>query len=208
MRGGGLLLAVWLALAGAAAAQQPGRPGTFDYWLLALTWSPTWCLDNGGAQCRTGNRLGLVVHGLWPQYESGWPEYCAAPGKLPAGVVDAMLPLMPSRALVEHEWTRHGTCSGLDAPRYFEATRAAHARIAVPEPLRRPDGTRTFTLPELERLFAEANPGLDGTMVAVLCRGRFLSEIRVCLDKEMNYRPCARDVRDRCRANIEVPVPK
>src|SRR5665213_2575876 len=63
-------------------AQQPGEPGKFDYWVESLSWSPGWCARHGNdpasrLQCRGGKAYGLIVHGLWPQFEDGsWPQTC------------------------------------------------------------------------------------------------------------------------------------
>ncbi|MCB1968558.1 MAG: ribonuclease, partial [Candidatus Accumulibacter sp.] len=86
-----------LALAAACSDQgaPPARAGTeaavagttsvplgsgFDFYVLALSWSPAYCLIEGDRankqQCAEERDLGFVVHGLWPQFESGYPEFC------------------------------------------------------------------------------------------------------------------------------------
>ena len=61
-----------------AAAKGP-VPGQFDYYVLALSWSPSYCAGEAGQndqqQCAPGRRFAFVVHGLWPQYNKGWPEF-------------------------------------------------------------------------------------------------------------------------------------
>ncbi len=201
------ILLLSLALAGAARAQDRGEPGRFDYWLLALSWSPAFCAtakQPPASQCGPGRRFGFVVHGLWPQYETGWPAFCAAPTPLPDPLVEDMLPIMPSRDLVAHQWKKHGTCAGSAAEDYFAATRDAYARLRIPAPLQAPQRPLSLTTAEIEAMFAAANPGLGGDMVAVTCRGRRLSEVRVCMDKDLNFRSCGRDLRDTCRAAVEV----
>jgi ribonuclease T2 len=203
-----LALAPVLASAGAGGARSEardearGEAGRFDYWLLSLSWSPDHCAGDDRPdplQCAPGRRLGLVVHGLWPQWERGsWPQFCARDRRVPRSVEDAILPIMPSRGLVAHQWAKHGTCSGLDPEAYFERTRAARARLAVPEPLRAPARPLSLDVPEIERLFAAANPGLDGDGIAVVCRGRHVAEIRICLDERLGFRRCGEGVGDRC----------
>jgi ribonuclease T2 len=55
-------------------------PGQFDYYALVLSWSPTYCNEghDEDTQCnrRDGGRYSFVLHGLWPQYESGYPRDC------------------------------------------------------------------------------------------------------------------------------------
>ncbi len=204
---GAVLLA--LSLAGAAMARERAAPGRFDYYLLSLSWSPAHCATEGEraepTQCAPGRRFGFVVHGLWPQYERGWPQYCARTGRLAAETIERMLPIMPSRDLIAHQWRKHGTCQGGDAEAYFATIRQAFARVRIPAPLTAPPAPVATTVAELERLFARANPGLDGDMIAVRCTGRRLAEVQICLDKDLDYRPCAPDVRDRCRGTVTVP---
>jgi ribonuclease T2 len=68
-------VAVWLTVGmGVAAAQdrRQNEPGQFDYYVLSLSWSPSFCEASGerGAppQQQCGARAySFVVHGLWPQ---------------------------------------------------------------------------------------------------------------------------------------------
>jgi hypothetical protein len=127
----GLIIAVCgSVLAGAAFAQDPrqNEPGKFDFYLLALSWSPSFCAEAGdrpNARQQCGERpFSFVVHGLWPQYEKGSPEFCQNPPPFVDNkIVNAMLDLMPARGLVINEWKKHGTCSGLQARGYFETVR-------------------------------------------------------------------------------------
>src|SRR4051812_21603026 len=126
------VLAGWLTVPGFAAAQdaRQNAPGQFDFYVLALSWSPSYC---AAAQERGDNRpdqqcgprpYSFVVHGLWPQYEHGFPEFCQQPSpRLDRGAVGAMLDLMPSPRLIFREWDRHGTCSGLSTHAYFDTVR-------------------------------------------------------------------------------------
>lgn len=187
-----------------ALARDKAVAGQFDYYILSLSWSPTWCQGKAGRedgeQCGNGRRYGFVVHGLWPQYaKGGYPAQCAAAQPLPGQVVEEMLPLMPSRKLIQHEWARHGTCDGGAPGEYFRRTREAFERIRIPEPFHSPDTPRTLSVEQVEQLFVAANPGMDRKGVAVVCHGQHAAEIRVCLDRELNFRPCGRDVRPRCR---------
>ena len=80
-----------------------------------------------------GRPFSFVVHGLWPQYEQGFPSFCQVPApRLDRAIVGSMLDLMPSPRLIFHEWDRHGTCSGLSPHAYFEAVRKARAVVKIP----------------------------------------------------------------------------
>ena len=200
----GLALAC-LAAAASARESRDGRSDAFDYYVLSLSWSPQYCAESGGGreplQCGGQRRYAFVLHGLWPQYEKGFPSDCASGGRLPASLVDDMLDIMPSPSLVRHEWNAHGTCSGLPAGDFFAAARRAYDSIAIPARYRTTPQQVYVAPRQLERDFLDANPTLRAAGVVVLCNGRYLQEVRICLDRNLQPRACGRDVRDRCRTN-------
>ena len=114
--------------------QRPeGVPGQFDYYLLSLSWSPTYCLTHpyDRMQC-AGKGYGFVLHGLWPQYDSGgYPSYCAASSLSEAAQALGQT-LYPSPKLLQHEWAEHGSCSGMDALAYFRTADRATAAVRIP----------------------------------------------------------------------------
>lgn len=205
-----VIVSLLLAIVLPGRAQEVGTPGQFDYYVLSLSWSPTWCATKAGRedaeQCAAPRPYGFVVHGLWPQYaKGGYPAQCATDEQVPPAVVEAMLPLMPSRKLVQHEWRRHGSCAGVAPQAYFAKTRQAFEKLRLPKAFAEPAGVQVLAVAEVEKLFAAANPGLDGETVAVICRGRYAAEVRLCLDTELNFRACGRDVRDRCKGDALFP---
>src|SRR4029077_5265866 len=136
-------VAVWLlALCAVAAPAQDARqnqPGEFDFYVLSLSWSPSFCEaagDRGKKQVQCDERpYSFVVHGFWPQYEKGFPEFCQVPApRLDRNIVNSMLDLSPPPRLIYNEWDKHGTCSGLSARAYFDAVRKARAVVKIPEP--------------------------------------------------------------------------
>ena len=195
---------------GPASAQQNGadhQPGHFDFYVLALTWSPSYCasLKERGRtrvplpECG-GRPYAFVVHGLWPQYAHGYPSYCQKPApRIDRGLVDSMLDLMPSPALVYHEWNRHGTCSGLAARAYFDTLRKARAAVKVPPNYLRLDQPITVTPGEVADAFRKANPGLSSANFAVACDKSRLTEVRICLAKDFSFHDCAEVTRRACR---------
>lgn len=210
-----LLTLLILALRGApAAARQHRRPaqrpraGQFDYYVLSLSWSPEHCASPDRSvtdpQCGGYRRYGFVVHGLWPQYETSFPESCATGGTLDQSVVDGVLDIMPSPALVRHEWSKHGTCSGMPPAEYFTKVRAAYTGVHIPDSYQDAQRVRRIDANQIRQEFLQTNPDLDGNDLAVLCNKRYLEEVRICLDKELRPRTCGRDVRDRCRGEIVV----
>jgi ribonuclease T2 len=180
------------------------QPGQFDYYLLSLSWSPSYCAslprDKFDPQCnrRDGKRYSFVLHGLWPQFERGWPQDCptADRGFVPRPVATRMLDIMPSEKLVFHEYRKHGTCSGLGIDGYFDLARQLHNKVKIPANLQDVSDPRTFMSPgNLIKEVLAVNPGMPATSIAVECGGpgNRLKEIRVCFDKQGEFRACGRN---------------
>lgn len=279
--------AAWFAVAlcatglaaGAAFAQDPrqNQPGEFDFYVLALSWSPSYCAANAErlaaragerAAERAAGRAGpperkpdgatpaagaagpatpvdpagpaagpsaepaagpseeaverparggpagrrradpqcgarpysFVVHGLWPQYERGFPEFCQTPPpRLSRTIVASMLDLMPSPRLVFRQWDRHGVCSGLPPSGYFEAVRKARALVKIPPDYLDLTTTLMVSPGEVEEAFVKANPGLPAAGVAVQCDRTRLREVRICLSREFKFQECPEVDRRACR---------
>ena len=192
-----LLAAICLAAMPALAEGE--RAGAFDYYVLALSWSPGWCAREGDArgspQCDAGTGHGFVLHGLWPQYERGWPSYCRT-GERDAtrGETAAMTDVMGDAGSAWHQWKKHGRCSGLSAPDYFRLAREAWARVARPDALRRLGRAVTLPASVVEEAFLEANPEIGADGLTVTCRDGRLQEVRVCLTRALEPRRCGADV--------------
>ena len=197
---------------GSAAAQGRGQnePGDFDYYVLSLSWSPSFCETAHGSARRfqCGPRpYAFVVHGLWPQYERGFPEGCQVPPpRLNRRIVDDMLDLMPAPGLIYHEWDAHGTCSGLGARDYFATVRKARAVVNIPPQFRDPAAPLTVTPGEVVDSFVKANEGLTAAGIQIDCNRTRLREVRICLTRELRFRECT-DVRRTCRSDTVVMPP-
>jgi ribonuclease T2 len=222
MRRSGLLsrflasLVLAVALAGTAVAQdrRQNSPGQFDFYVLALSWSPSFCeaaAERGnsgrGAQIQCGRPYAFVVHGLWPQYERGFPQYCQRPSpRLDRNIMTSMLDLMPAPGLIFNEWDKHGTCSGLGARGYFESVRKARAAVKIPEEFLQLPEEKVIAPADLEAAFIKVNPGLSRASMSVICTSRRLSEVRICFSKDMQFRACDEIDRRACRRD-EVVMP-
>jgi len=200
---------------GSAPAQErrQNQPGQFDFYVLALSWSPSFCKDSedrgreASEQCR-GRPYSFVVHGLWPQYERGFPRDCQVPApRLNRDIMTSMLDLMPALRLVYHEWDSHGTCSGLAAQAYFDLVRKAREAVKIPEAYSAPKATLTVSPDEIEEAFVNANPGLTRAGVAVTCGSTRLSEVRICMGKDLRFRDCAEVDRRACRRDKLIMPP-
>lgn len=194
------------------ARPQRNVPGEFDYYALVLSWSPTYCATsdrNDEQQCnrRDGKRYAFVLHGLWPQYNKGYPESCRTPRRpfVPQPLIDSMLDIMPSPGLVIHEYRKHGTCSGLSPDAYYGLSRRLYSNIRIPDRYRNPFETQYVAPSALVRDFIQANRNLTPDMIAVSCggQGNRLKEIRICHTRDGKPTSCGdnEDQRRLCRAN-------
>jgi ribonuclease T2 len=203
------LIVPWPSL---AQDKKAGSPGQFDFYVLALSWSPSFCAarqerpgrHRSDPQC--GARpFGFVVHGLWPQFEHGFPSYCEVPApRLARSLIDNMLDLMPSRGLIYHEWDRHGTCSGLSPQAYFDTVRKAYAAVKIPPDYRSLAKPATVTPGAVAAAFVKANPGLSLADMAVGCDRKRLTEVRLCLTTDFRFHACPQIARRSCRRNSVV----
>jgi ribonuclease T2 len=197
------LLAAILALGGGTSARAgfSDRPGDFDYYALVLSWSPSFCLSDGGShgsdpQCASKRPYAFVVHGLWPQYDKGWPSDCGS-GREPRvsdQIVNETIDAIPTEKLMNHEWQAHGTCSGLSMRDYFGMARKLYKSITIPAKYTNLSSPLDVTVPELRTDLLKANPQLKPNMIAVDCgRNGQLKEIHVCYSKDAQPAACGRN---------------
>ncbi|MBS0126384.1 ribonuclease T2 family protein [Thetidibacter halocola] len=188
---------VALLLSVTAALAEGERAGEFDYYVLALSWSPTWCALEGDArrspQCDEDH--GWILHGLWPQYHRGWPSYCATPQRPPTRAMTAgMADIMGTPGLAWHQWNKHGSCSGLSAEDYFATARRAYDAVNRPPVFRALEQPVSLPAQVVEEAFLKANPGWEADMLTITCKAGRIQEARLCLSKTLDPVPCGRDV--------------
>ncbi len=191
-------------LVSATLARAEGEPaGAFDYYVLSLSWSPTFCALEGAArgnpQCKGGAGFGWVLHGLWPQYEDGWPSYCRGTGRNPdRAETAAMADIMGSSGSAWHQWNKHGRCSGLTSDDYFALARLAYSRVQRPEVFRKLDRAVALPASLVEEAFVTANPGWHPDMLTITCKAGRIQEARLCLTRDLEPRLCGSDVARDC----------
>jgi ribonuclease T2 len=197
-----------LAIAAALFAA-PTYAADFDFYVLSLSWSPSYCAAEGAsadpAEC--SKLRGFVVHGLWPQYERGYPEFCARTAQAPTReAIDALADIMPGAGLVRHQWNKHGSCTGLSGEAYLAALRQAYERIEIPDSFATGTESRSMSAAAVESPFISANPGLRKNGIAVRCKGSMLREVRICLTRDLEFRACHEvDLRGCRRSTITIP---
>lgn len=198
-----------LALLAVAFFSPSALAEDFDYYVLALSWSPTYCTGDAGQndfqQCAPGRKFAFVVHGLWPQYNRGWPQDCATRESwVPQPQIDDMMDIMPSKKLIIHEWKKHGTCSGLSQAAYFNKVRDIFGRTHIPARYLSPQADVEVTREQLVMDFVKSNKDLTEKMLSVQCGNSTgearLSELRICVDKEGDFTTCGANEKRQCRA--------
>src|SRR4051795_13658766 len=210
------VLGLLVLLPNNASAQdhRQNAPGEFDFYVLSLSWSPSFCEEaaergteaRSQAQCG-GRPFSFVVHGLWPQYERGFPEHCQRPSpRLERNIMSSMLHLMPAAVLIFRECDKHGTCSGLGPRAYFETIRKARAAVKIPADFLELSEQKTVAPAAIEEAFIKSNPGLSPSAISVTCNRTRLSEVRICMSKDLQFRTCDEIDRRACRRD-EVVMP-
>ena len=131
--------------AAALAATATHAASPVENYALAISWEPAFCLTNASKpECKseTPSRQDahyFSLHGLWPQSgsycgvsaalkkddENG--DWSALPAVTLNAATEAALELEEPGTMSDlqrHEWTEHGTCSGLSQQNFFAPTLA------------------------------------------------------------------------------------
>ncbi|MEH2089344.1 ribonuclease T2 family protein [Nostoc sp.] len=203
------LLITSLFIPNAAIAQNRGTPGKFDFYVLTLSWSPDYCAKNGTRdpqQCGSGKKLGFVLHGLWPQYQAGYPANCSTQ-KLPSEVKRRFPNLYASNKLYDHEWEKHGTCSGKTPAEYLGLSKKLKDAIAIPAAYNRPNKPVRTTITNFKNSFVSANNQITADGVAPFCSGsgRFLQEVFFCYSKNGEPGICSAEILKRSQKSCGQP---
>lgn len=197
------VLAVLSLVPRLAGADEAGK---FDYYVLALSWSPNWCALEGDRrasdQCDARHDYGWTMHGLWPQYERGYPDDCPSSKTDPTRrQSDGMADIMGSGGLAWYQWKKHGRCSGLNGTDYYALARHAYNSVQRPELLRQLEDPVVLPAKVIEEAFLEANPDWAPDMLTITCKNDFIQEARLCLTRDLEPRVCGADIRRDCTLN-------
>ena len=208
---------VALALYTAGLARRHRKTGTpdsakFDYYLLSLSWAPNYCAGHPGdrsAECKPGNHTGFVLHGLWPSSNGDpmQPVNCAPARPVASDIVRHMLEYFPDTGLIQHEWEKHGTCSGLPAAQYFVQVEQAYKSVHAPQRYIALDREQTIDVQQIEQDFSSANHAPEAAF-RVSCHTGDLAGVEICLRKDLKYQTCPRTARE-CRSQqVNLAAPK
>ncbi len=192
-------------LCAALPAQAQDTAGEFDYYVLSLSWSPNWCSYEGNArgseQCDPHYNHGWIMHGLWPQFQQGYPSFCKTNQRPPSrAMTREMADIMGTSGLAWHQWKKHGTCTGLSASGYYAKSRKAYNRIIRPAVFRALDKTIRLPPAEVEQAFLQSNPQMEPDGITITCRSGHIQEARVCMSRDLLLMPCGHEVVRDCSA--------
>lgn len=182
------------------ALAQPTLASSFDFYVLSLSWSPEFCnIKPEERQC--GRGYGLVLHGLWPQFERGYPQSCSKE-RVSNAVLRDYADIFPDKKLAIHEWKKHGTCSDLSPEAYYKLSGQLKNSFVVPPEMRDLTQPLRVSSAQLNAKILAANPGLTADALAFSCTGsgRFLQEIYICYDREgQSSRACSAEMQRRSK---------
>lgn len=173
--------------------------GDFDYFVMSLGWSSNWCAlegdRKGDPQCDAGRNLTWTLHGLWPQYEDGYPSYCRTSQNDPSRAEsEAMADIMGGSGLAWYQWKKHGRCAGLPAKSYYATIRKAFASVTIPPLFANVSKDLQVPAEVIEKAWLESNPNLNRDQITVTCKAGMIQEVRICLTPALEPRRCGADV--------------
>ncbi|MDB5658782.1 MAG: Ribonuclease [Cypionkella sp.] len=189
---------------GFAAKAQGDKPGDFDFYVMSLGWSSNWCALEGDnrrdPQCDAGRGLTWTLHGLWPQYERGYPANCRTVENDPnRGDSAQMADIMGGAGLAFYEWKKHGRCSGLSAKTYYSTMRKAYNSVVIPPIFAKITKDLHVPASVIEDAFSESNPHIARDQMTITCNQGMIQELRICLTKDLKPRRCGADTIKDCK---------
>lgn len=132
-------------------------------YVFAYSWTPGFCSGQSYPGCKTPLnywKQNFTIHGLWPQYvTTGYPSTCTTEpfnSSIPTDIgFDYMIDRWPDvqydindpayDSFWEHEWTKHGTCSGLSQHDYFTTALSLTNIVITPDILHNSIGSNVST---------------------------------------------------------------
>lgn len=181
-------------------------PTPFDLYVLAQSWQPEFCHGKtkqfpGCAHPQEYWAKHFTMHGLWPERSQGAPPgFCTTETFDPKLIEDAigMKLLMKYWPDVKeksdsptysdfwkHEWTRHGTCSGLSQVSYFSHAMDLIRNGTAPTPVIVQNNTGSAVpVDALRQAFVKP-------VVLKCMHGNILSQVFSCWEKDATNLPVA-----------------
>ncbi|AXQ30699.1 hypothetical protein D0B54_19320 [Solimonas sp. K1W22B-7] len=183
----------------------PGRAQAPDGWTISLLWSPEYCNANLGLkepQCLQERYFELG--GLQPRFSAGAGPDCES-GALSPESLDRIFGTVANKTLARKIWRTQGACSGLGQPEYMIAVDRAGRRLTVPEEYaavrKKP---LSVTREAFLGAFRRENPELQPEQMLLVCKGKWLREVLVCVDADFRFQRCALDLEGQCPDSFQL----
>jgi ribonuclease I len=194
-----------------------GSAGEFDLFVFQQSWSAEFCQSKNFPGCDNPTpfmQTNLTIHGLWPQYAAkkdgrGWPQCCESKygtslnetviGDLKSALTQMWPVEQGGEELWQHEWVKHGTCSGLSQMAYFKAALGTDQAIGTPAVIANNIGgtVKKSDLLDYYNIQAQLHFKMQGRQfdsqaqyVSLSCSGDFLGSITTCYDKTLTRTAC------------------
>ncbi|MDH2998919.1 ribonuclease [Pasteurellaceae bacterium LFhippo2] len=165
-----------------------------DYYMLALSWSPSFCeiqrkkYDGGMPkhlqyQCGSGQQFGWVIHGLWPQSASArnpsqHPRFCRGDlPPVPEALIKSYMIESPGASLLQGQWEKHGACAFDNAAEYFAKQRELYLDLKLP--------SQDLNRKELFQWMRQNNAHIGNAYLRAS-----KNELYVCYDKNWKVMDC------------------
>jgi len=210
-----------------------GVAGQFDFYVFQQTWPPGFCMNQAFPGCLAPTDYmtkHLTVHGLWPNYnapQSGhdWPQCCDSPygpdvnytvfNQLSAPMHQYWpdeksfdWPNYKTSAFLQHEWGKHGTCTGLDQYTYYSGVFTIEQSLDTPQFIQDNVGQQV-ALSDLFNAYATTQcQELSTCEVSFNCKNANLVSVTTCWSQDRSQRiPCPYAVwmNDNCPDTLTVP---
>ncbi|WPX96274.1 ribonuclease T2 family protein [Candidatus Bandiella euplotis] len=197
--------------------------GKFDYYVFAQAWYPTFCKGRPKGGCDDLSnymKTDLAPHGLWPNLESknhttSYNTSCVkSPGcrddytctmdaeTIGPEVLAKIQNMMPT-SLMNHEWKKHGTCTGLNQKEYFETILTLQNSHATPDFIKYNIG-EYVTFNNIAQAFGGEK------MVNIICKRKnkkqYLVEVHHFLDKNLTTIEKKYNATNNCKKNEEIYI--
>lgn len=190
-------------------AEIGSAPADFNFYIFSISWSPTYCEHHQQDKEECGGKFpGFSLHGLWPMLTAtNWPQNCSTTEKLTPEALAFGKKIYPNKALVKHEWEKHGTCSGLDALSYFKKAENAVLSVKVPPVFQNVKTPLSMSATKIVQSFISSNPVLKPDNILLECANKELTEVRFCMDKNSKFEHCVAGFKTQCPSSDKIVIP-
>jgi len=214
-----LFAALWLVHSDECNGDDHGVSGQFDFYVFQQFWEAGSCYGQTYPGCLAPTaymRQNLTIHGLWPNYDTptpegyDWPQCCPSQygPTIPQSAIDPQIndlhlywpddeatpwPNYQNCSFWNHEWGKHGTCSGLDQQTYLHVVMMnVHVKLPTASIITKNIGL-TINKADLQSAYNNGKPcvsGQDCGVVLSCTSGKFLQAVTTCWTKQYSQRIC------------------